>query len=369
MQSYDIGVIGGGFYGCAIAVHLAEHFERVLVLEQGERLLGRASYVNQARLHTGYHYPRSFRTAASSLKNRAIFESLYEACVDRSFNSLYAIGRSSSKVSKGYFERFCRTLGLPLRKAPKEIGRLFSPAAIDGVYECEEYAFDANTLRKILESELAAAGVEVRFGTKVTGVSAVTEESSQVDLGDSEPVEAKWVFNCSYARLNTIPGLLRDGAPKLKHQITEVCVVEVPEAIRPLGITVIDGSFFSVMPFPARGAHSLTHVRYTPHVSWLEESAPEDDPYVVLERHTQESHYAWMVRDAQRYVPSLAGTRYIDTLFEVKTVLVDTSVDDARPIAFHRDESNRRVISVLGGKVDNIFDVLEVIDRVLEIEQ
>jgi glycine/D-amino acid oxidase-like deaminating enzyme len=369
MQRYDAVVVGGGFYGCVVATHLAAFFDRVLVLEREPELLQRASYVNQARLHTGYHYPRSFRTAASSLKNRAIFEELYEECVDRSFRALYAIGRPGSKVSRSYFERFCRTLRLPLRPAPQELARMFSPKLIDGVYECEEYAFDAQVLRRVLKQRLTAAGVEVRVGTEVDGLSGSSrsgDSGALVSLAGQEPVEADWVFSCTYARLNTIAGLGQSGAPRLKHQVTEVCLVEVPEPLRHVGVTVMDGSFFSAMPFPARQAHSLTHVRYTPHFTWVEELGGED-PYRVLESHAKQSHYAWMLRDAQRYVPCLADTRYLDTLFEIKTVLVDTIVDDARPIVFHRDESNPRVISILGGKLDNIFDVLAVIDQELEL--
>jgi glycine/D-amino acid oxidase-like deaminating enzyme len=49
-------VIGGGFYGCAIAVFLAECGGAVTLLEAHDDLLLRASYNNQARLHGGYHY-------------------------------------------------------------------------------------------------------------------------------------------------------------------------------------------------------------------------------------------------------------------------------------------------------------------------
>jgi hypothetical protein len=47
-----------------------------------------------------------------------------------------------------------------------------------------------------------------------------------------------------------------------------MALVEVPEPVRGLGITVMCGPFFSVMPFPPRGLHTLSHVRYTPHEAW-----------------------------------------------------------------------------------------------------
>ena len=62
----DVMVVGGGFYGCALALHLRRSFERVVIVEREDGLLRRASYNNQARLHNGYHYPRSFRTGRAA---------------------------------------------------------------------------------------------------------------------------------------------------------------------------------------------------------------------------------------------------------------------------------------------------------------
>ena len=66
-RSVDYLVIGGGFYGCSLALFLRSVSDRVMLVEAGERLLDRASRVNQARVHTGFHYPRSMLTAVKSL--------------------------------------------------------------------------------------------------------------------------------------------------------------------------------------------------------------------------------------------------------------------------------------------------------------
>lgn len=61
----DAIIIGGGFYGAAIAIYLAKErgLKRIMLIEREPALLKRASYNNQARVHNGYHYPRSFTTA------------------------------------------------------------------------------------------------------------------------------------------------------------------------------------------------------------------------------------------------------------------------------------------------------------------
>jgi glycine/D-amino acid oxidase-like deaminating enzyme len=368
-RAYTAVVIGGGFYGACIALFLSRYFSRIVVIEREPQLLTRASYVNQARLHTGYHYPRSFRTAASSFQNLAVFRDLYEASIESRFRAVYCIARSGSKISRSYFERFCRTLGLPLRPAAKPIVRLFSDRLIDGVYECEESAFNAGTLRRLLSERLSSAGVEVRTGCEVTAVEAGRDDCLEATLGTGEVLRATWIFNCTYANLNQLQGLTPAGSPELRHQLSEVCLVEVPEQLRGLGVTVMDGPFFSVMPFPDRGLHSLTHVRYTHHFSWEERAQPELQPEQVFSDHSKQSNFHWMVRDAQRYLPQLASTRLVSTLFEIKTTLRGTVVDDARPIALHRDRQHHRLISILGGKIDNIFDVLSVLRRELGLPE
>ena len=66
---YDVSIIGGGFYGCMIAIHLKKRFKNIVIIEKERDLLLKASYNNQARIHHGYHYPRSAMTALRSQAN------------------------------------------------------------------------------------------------------------------------------------------------------------------------------------------------------------------------------------------------------------------------------------------------------------
>jgi hypothetical protein len=66
-----------------------------------------------------------------------------------------------------------------------------------------------------------------------------------------------------------------------------------------------------------------------------------------------------MVKDAARYVPMLAECRYEESLWEVKTVLPRSDVDDSRPILVRRDHGLAGLTCILGAKVDNIYDVFD----------
>src|ERR1700712_4869443 len=109
---HDAVVIGGGFYGVVIAIYLAKErgFKRVVLIEQESRILRRASYHNQARVHNGYHYPRSFTTAYRSRINLPKFIQDWPDAVKLDFTKLYAIARRNSKVTAKQFERFCHDI-------------------------------------------------------------------------------------------------------------------------------------------------------------------------------------------------------------------------------------------------------------------
>ncbi len=96
---HDAIVIGGGFYGAAIAVYLKTErgLANVVLVEREPDLLLRASYNNQARVHNGYHYPRSFTTAYRSRVNLPRFLRDHPAAVKRDFIKLYALARRNSK--------------------------------------------------------------------------------------------------------------------------------------------------------------------------------------------------------------------------------------------------------------------------------
>lgn len=376
-------VVGGGFFGCATAIHLARQGWIVDVLEQGSELMQRASYVNQARLHNGYHYPRSFQTAIRSRANLPQFCEVYPEAVFTSFRPLYAVARFDSKVSARGFAHFCKASGIPLQRASADDRALFDRRLIEEVFEAEEPAFDTRALLAHTLRLLPAAGVRVHLNTAVTSVTPLTQASRAaqglaVRTQTGDELTAPWVFNCTYAALNHITGRQLPPQMSLQHKISEVLLVEPPRELKDRGITMMDGDFFSIMPFPARGLHSLTHVRHTHHVSWTENSqSPQPlNPLQMLDDYLNShprgkfgrSRAPWMVRDAQRFVPCIEGIKVVEPLMEIKTLMTKTAVDDARPILFHRDASMPGLVSIMGGKIDNIFDVLTYIDSLLSPE-
>jgi glycine/D-amino acid oxidase-like deaminating enzyme len=359
----DAVIIGGGFYGAAIAIYLVKQrgLKNIVLLERESALLTRASYNNQARVHNGYHYPRSFTTAYRSRVNLPRFVNDWPDSVKQDFTKLYAIARRNSKVTAKQFERFCEAIGAEIQPASPVLRALFEPRLIEDVFLVKEYVFDATKLASWAARELNECGVQVRFSTRATEISNGPNGTLQVLIKSGQNADewltSRYVFNCTYSGLNQFTGEFPGTQTRLKQEITEMALMQVPPELEDLGITVMDGPFFSIMPFPARGLHTLSHVRYTPHQHWNDKIGI--DPYQKMLDYDCTSRVDRMVRDVSRYLPSVLKAKYVDSLFEVKTILVKNEGDDGRPILFEKHLELPGCYSVLGGKIDNIYDVLE----------
>jgi glycine/D-amino acid oxidase-like deaminating enzyme len=372
MERWDALVIGGGFYGLYLAEFLAARRPRVLLCERGPELMGRASYANQARVHNGYHYPRSLLTALRSRMNFPRFAEEFKSAVRADFDKIYAIPRQGSKVTAEQFAQSMRRIGAPIEPAPDALRTLFDRALIEDVFRVREYAFDSMELRRAMLARVQRAGVEVRLNTEVERVGPQPGGLIRVRTNRGTRLPAYVEFTagmvvCSaYAQTNAIAAASEIPVIPLKHELAEMALIEVPPQLKDLGITVMDGPFFSCMPFPPRGLHTLSHVRYTPHGHWLEGDGPHRPAYEVFDAAEKRTAFPHMVRDAARFLPALACCEFRGSLWEVKTVLPRSETDDSRPILFrpHHGIANYHV--VMGGKIDNVYDVADEMASVLE---
>lgn len=368
MKNYDVVIIGGGFFGCGLALHLKTPKNSVLVLEKESDLMTRASYNNQARVHGGYHYSRSLLTALRSRVNFADFEDEYGDAIDSSFDKYYAISRVLSKVSARHFYLFCKRIGAEIEKAPPHIKQLFNDDLTEDVFTVKEHAFDSIKLRRQVRHQLDNNGVEYRLQTEANRLrkdpkGGLVLEYTDLKTGQTTCVHTKRVFNCTYSHINKLNEASDLPLIPLKHELTEMALVQVPDELHDLGITIMDGPFFSVMPFPSRGLHTLSHVRYTPHVEWHDAQGPWRNGHQYLAENTPPTAFHKMAADAQRYIPLLGQAKYVDSLWEVKTVLPASEQDDSRPILFaHNHGGIEGYTVVMGGKIDNIRDVLMEVD-------
>jgi glycine/D-amino acid oxidase-like deaminating enzyme len=247
-------------------------------------------------------------------------------------------------------------VGAPLMDSPASVRRLFNPATVEESWVTRESVFNAVKLREHVRQELVDARVEVRLGARVVRVEE-TPESAQVVLADGDTLPADRVLVCTYGEsIEALP----DGVEYagLHCEPCEMALVDVPAPLEGKGVTVMDGPYFSLMPFPSTPWHTLSHVRYTPHGAQPSFEAAVE----VLRSGRLASRAEWMARDAARYVPALADAVHMESLWGVKTVPARRDGDDARPIVMRRSGGGR-VMSLLGSKIDNVGDALRVAEE------
>ena len=331
----------------------------------------RRTPTNQARVHGGYHYPRSILTSLRSRRNYPHFVADYPDAIDRSFTKLYAIARRQSKVTATQFAEFCRRIGAPITPASKPVAARFDPDLVEAVFEVDEMAFDARALAAASAQALAAAAVPLCVGTEARAIESGGTRRLRVRWGDApaDVTDADWVFLCTYSALNDV--LVDSGLPTvpLVHEVTELALVELPPSLRAFGITVMDGPFWSSMPFPPAGVHSLSHVRYTPHARWHEGGGNAALKIGAAQLQApRPTRVQQMLRDAVRYLPAMKAAQYVRSLWEVKTILPRSEMDDSRPILARGVAGAPGLVTVLGAKIDSVYDVEEAVVAILQRE-
>ena len=376
---YDCIIIGGGFFGAYIASSMSRTHKKLLLIEKERDLLLRASVHNQARVHNGYHYPRSLSTALSSARHFARFCDEFAPAIDSSFEKYYAIAKYGSKTSATQFYRLFKQFSIPIEPASDMARSLCDNALIEDVFCVQEYAFNANILRQILQESLRKNRVQIALNTQALRVFSDQGEVGVSVLESSAQREqifhAPLVLNCTYAGINAL--LHRSNLPPLplKYELTEMALVRPPESLSKISFTIMDGAFFSLMPYPARDCYTLSHVRYTPHCAWSGTTSTalgNADPYALLDSllhpspttpYKLESKFTLMRHDAMRYIPSLSKLQYIDSLYEIKTLRTHNEIDDGRPIIFAKDYGIPGFCTIMGGKIDNIYEIIACLHK------
>lgn len=368
----DYLIFGAGMYGLYAALHLAKKKRSVTVVDPDPGPFMRASYINQARVHRGYHYPRSYSTAIKSAGYFERFNKDFEFSIRSKFRKIYAVSSHYSLTNGEQFEKFCREAEIPCRPIhPREF---FLPGTVDGAYETTEYAYDAKIITQLLLSSIANQGhvVSFRYGRRPLGVDVV-EGHYKVRLDDGSEIVAKNVLNATYASVNQINRLFGFPPFSIKYEICEIILGKVSSNIQDVGVTVMDGPFFSLMPFGKTVFHSLTSVAFTPHktsrsidpVFSCQSLVSDCGPHFLNNCNSCEAKppSAWKAMNqlSRRFLRKEIEFIYDSSLFSMKPILSGAELDDSRPTLIRRLSENPGFIAVLSGKINTVYDLEEAL--------
>ena len=106
------------YMGYILLFILGKKNEKVLVVEKDSEAFGRATYINQARVHMGYHYPRSYSTAKKSANYFDRFVSDFPECIHDDFKQIYATSSAFSWTNREQFKKFCKDTMIKCEELP-----------------------------------------------------------------------------------------------------------------------------------------------------------------------------------------------------------------------------------------------------------
>lgn len=370
-MKYEKLIIGAGMYGMYAANRLVEQGYSVLVIDCDKAPFQRGSLINQARLHNGYHYPRSYATASKSAHYFERFMKDFADCVNIDFTQVYAIASEYSWTNAKQFEKFCNNLNVKCDQIQKE--KYFNPITVESAYITHEYSFDAEYLREKLYNKAKDQNVKFIFEAQIKKINK-TEGNFEFVLYSGEEIITPFVLNATYAGTNQIHNLFGYDPLPIKYELCEVILCNVSDCIKNVGLTVMDGPFFSVMPFGKTGYHSITTVSRTPHITCYEnypsfecqKNNEKCNPYEYVEncnscKYRPESSYVEMAQIAKKYLNEDIKLEPVKSLFTLKPILRASEIDDSRPTIIRQYSEKPYFYTVFSGKINTMYDLDEIL--------
>lgn len=328
MTRAKIAVCGAGIYGATIAIRLAERGHHVELFDP-LGILRAASAINQFRIHSGYHYPRSPETIQETLEARAEFTAAFAPAIVRTSRHFYAIPKQGSQTSPDLFEQvmashklFCK----PTR--PPWINFDF----IDRCYAVDEQLYDPQILRDTIAARIAT--LKIPFTLRA--------------FPENQRDDYDFVVRACYG-LGPSLGQFKIA----KYQVAEKILIDLPAALHGISLVVIDGPFTAFDPYGASAHSQFGSAKNTNHWTTTDPAAPIPPPYAPL-MNTPDfapfagTHFEAMRKDSALAVPASAQAQYLGSRFTMR-VVENNPAEDRRTLLIQESAPNE--LHVFSGKV------------------
>ncbi|WP_300369694.1 NAD(P)-binding protein [Brachyspira sp.] len=370
---YDYIIIGAGIYGIYLADIISSKYKnvKILIIEKDREAFLRASYVNQARLHNGYHYPRSLHTAIKCSHYFDKFAMDYEFSIIKNFTKIYAVSSKFGMSTPDNFEYFCDNANIPYKKI-NEL-QFFNVNLVDACYETKEYAVDTLKIKEYyLEKINENKNITIIYDDYIKE-AYIKNSSWYIRLNSNKNLETSFVINTSYASINSVLKIFNLDTIPIKFELSEMILCEPSNNLKGFGITLMDGPFFSIMPFNKNGLYSLYSVRYSPH-----KFSTSELPHFECQLKSNtcnglfldncnlcevrpNSSWIHMRQLAKKYLKSEFLPEFKESILTIKALMQSSSTSDSRPVIIKKNRENPHFITVLGGKLNTIYELNEVI--------
>ena len=339
-----IAVVGGGIFGCTTAWKLAKEGYDVTLYEKNNDIISQASYVNQYRLHRGYHYPRSKDTAIQSQWGEYGFLQEYgKAIVNGDVKHYYAIAKEDSKVSSKQYVEFLNDLHLEYKKDKLNI---IDKDSVSLVVKVKELLFDPEKLKKICWNKLNEYNVDVMLDTEY--------------ISSSE--NYNYVINSTYANLNQLT--TKDKQKDYQFELCEKPVVKLPKQYKNKSVVIMDGPFMCIDPLGDTGLHVMGNVVHAIHSTNVGKFPKYDEKFDELlnkgiVKNPSITNIDKFIDSAKKFFIDIDKSEHIGSMYTIRTVLPNKDKDDARPTLVEKPDD--KTFTIFSGKIGTCVSAAEEI--------
>lgn len=332
----NIAVVGGGIFGITTALKLADLGHKINIFEKNCKILSCASFVNQFRMHRGYHYPRSKETVIETRDGFKTFKEFYGECLLENFDHYYCISKRDSLTSTEQFIKFCNELNLKYEVTqPPDVIKKDSVSLCVKVDEC---MLSPSKLIEFSEKNL-----------KKKQVNAIFKEFHPSDIKKYD-----LVIVATYANQNYLLENYPEKQVDYQFEAIEKLVLKLPGDYKGLSIVIIDGPFMCVDPFDETEYHLMGNVEtavYSRNIGKFPKIPSKIKPLLnngIIEN-PEVTRFADFISAAKEFFVGMENTKHIGSMFTVRTVFPYHEHDDARPTLVERIDD--KLISVFSGKI------------------
>ncbi len=349
-----IAIIGAGFYGIMAAIETSKRsdVEEVVVFEKSGSILSSAGKYNQARLHQGFHYPRSKETILQSKTGYSYYRQRFPSVAKDIDNNIYII-RNDGHVNCDEYLKMMDLNNLRYR----EVDISDYPFRYDSqgikykAIEVNEGYIDIGILSNLLKEELITLGVSLQFNTVIEDINCA---EGKVKTSSGTELDFDLIINCSYT--NPFLGFEKSITP-IKYELCVMLLIS-SECIKGHAMTIMDGNFVSVYPWLSN-LHSVSSVSMTP-ILKSENLVELNESILNMPQHQM----AEAVVNIENHMKSLLNFEYVlVSHFSTLKVKIRDDIDDQRLVKTY---TNGKCLTVLQGKLDAVSYFLTDLENLLE---
>ncbi|KAF9883354.1 hypothetical protein FE257_003570 [Aspergillus nanangensis] len=248
IPALKIAIIGGGWYGCHIALELKKDGHDVEIFDKSGQIFDGISGTFGIRLHKGPHYPRSKMTRDTCRKDYSHFCRLYPNLLIHHERAMYGHSKLDAhgfpnKVTQEHFHNVCH-------ESP-ECEVLDHKAEgwpeVNALYSLDENSVVVGeSLREAIQANLEQAGIKVQLNCEVHGVQQC-EGHVRVHLNNSSHEYDIAINATAYASL--IPNdLLPDNIGVAYQSAIGLVYEDLSPGKKPFSFIIMDGAYPCIMP-------------------------------------------------------------------------------------------------------------------------